>query len=610
MHPRHAAGFTRRPRPSITVRMKPLALACVVLAGWATAAAGKDVPPPQAPALPELTEPQGRALVQWARLAMGRHLTHRTPAGELRITPELAGLRKRTNAVGLTLRGAGGGVLALQVRTGADLCTNLATAALQAMRSSKLPDRVDQKVLDALTLEVEILSDLQDMERPAFDRALVPGLMGLAYCRGQWPSAAAAAGGEGVAWLLPSAAYILGLDADQIRRAAMVQFRLTQENASLAPRLAVFATRHYVGFPDGTVVDLYRGKDLSARAKADAQAISAGAEMIGLFLARHQATSGQYQLPSGNVPVAEHLHATWAMTRLARRSGKVEMTRSAASAVGFACGLAQTGQGRATVAAGTPADTLAATAMLALALAEGQADPKAARLLGELRATLADAMRDRLGAALAAAPPPGGAAGTTQPASAPSAAARSGGVGAELYIALLALGQDKQAPPLREPLAKMTPADARAALWACRAGVGKPPPALSRPADAATPPTSSLASADTARGLRQLPPTDLPDQRGGFAVGTAPPLTRDTALAAVCLADMLKRPAASGGGEARRSLADAQRFCYGMIYQPRESYFAEDPAAWLGAVRACPAASAITVEACAAAIEALLPEGR
>jgi hypothetical protein len=47
-----------------------------------------------------------------------------------------------------------------------------------------------------------------------------------------------------------------------------------------------------------------------------------------------------------------------------------------------------------------------------------------------------------------------------------------------------------------------------------------------------------------------------------------------------------------------------------MIYQTAEAYFAEDPAAWLGAVRASPAAAAVTVEACAAAIEALLAEGR
>jgi AMMECR1 domain-containing protein len=572
--------------------MRPLALACVALAGFAAAAAAKDIPAPQAPALPELTEAQGRALVQWSRLAMSRYLTARPPAAEMGPTGELAALRNRTNAVGLTLR-HGGGVLALQVRSGADLCTNLATAALQAMRSPKLPDRVDQKVLDGLTVEVEILSELQDVDRADLPQALVPGLMGLAYCRGQSPAAAAAVGGQDMAWLLPSAAYVLGLDAEQMRRAAMVQFRLTQENASLPPRLAIFATRHYVGFPDGAVVELYRGKDLAVRAKADAQAISAGAEMIGLLLARYQAPSGQYQLPTGNVPVVEHVYAAWAMTRLAKRSGKAELTRSAASAVGFASGLVQADQGRATVPAGTPADTLAATALLALALAESPADPKAARLGGELRALLADALRERLGgpspaAAAATSPPPAGKAGATQPARPSSAAAsQPAGAGAELYIALLALGQDKQAAPLREQLAKATPADVRAALWACRAGVVKPP--------------WMARTAGAAMGLRQLAPTELPDQWGGFAVGAAPPLTVDTALAAVCLSEMPGRPAA--GREARR-------FCYGMIYQSREPYFAEDPAAWIGAVRVSPAVAAISAEACAAAIEALLAEGR
>jgi hypothetical protein len=55
-----------------------------------------------------------------------------------------------------------------------------------------------------------------------------------------------------------------------------------------------------------------------------------------------------------------------------------------------------------------------------------------------------------------------------------------------------------------------------------------------------------------------------------------------------------------------RQLAEARRFCANMIYQPKEAYFAADPNAWTGAVRATPGSAAATAQSCAAAIEALI----
>ena len=103
----------------------------------------------------------------------------------------------------------------------------------------------------------------------------------------------------------------------------------------------------------------------------------------------------------------------------------------------------------------------------------------------------------------------------------------------------------------------------------------------------------------------------LPDEAGGFAVAGAPPSALHTALAAVCLAETLERSGGQSSAGSRAlagQIARARGFCDRMMYRPGEAYFSEDPNAWVGGVRETPASAAVTVSACASAIEAFLAE--
>ena len=497
---------------------------------------------------------------------MGRYLSHRTPAESMPIPAELRSLRSRRHPVAVTLRRRGA-VVALAVRDEADPCTNLLAAALRALRSPKLPDRVDRQVLAALTVEVDVLSSLRDVRRGELAEQFVPGLTGLAYSRGG-PEAPPGRTDRSVAWVLPAAAYVLGLDAEQVRRGAMGRFRLTAANASRPSRLAIFTTRHYVGQPGGRVVELFRGKDLSRRGALDGQALLAAAERVGAYLAGHQAPTGRYLEDDRPASLRDHLYAAWAMARLARGRGAGQLADSASHAAAHAMKLLRRQQRRAWVATRRAEDRLAATALLALTLQQSKLDGRISALRQELARYLA-----------------GELSGLKAPAASRPAAASAGA-----YVAMLALSAEPDAARddlgIRKTLAGAEPADLEARLWAWRAGLRGPP----------------------VRGhLSQRGPEALPDESGGFAAPGAAPSTLLTGLAAACLS----RPPAHGGVSseaevARRRLAAARPFCYGMMYQPAEAYFAGDPRVWVGGVRAGPQRAAVTTAACAAAIDAFL----
>ena len=158
------------------IRLTAAWLTCAFSAGVARAR------PPVQPPMPALTRPQGAALVGLARSAMRKYLTDRIDAKSMPLTAELMPLRNAPNAAAVTLRSRGA-VVALEIRDDGELCLNVAAAALRAMRSSKLPDRVDRKVLDALTVEVEVLSPARLVAREKLPSVMVRGLTGLAYSR-------------------------------------------------------------------------------------------------------------------------------------------------------------------------------------------------------------------------------------------------------------------------------------------------------------------------------------------------------------------------------------------------------------------------------------------
>ena len=548
--------------------------------------------------LPEVTPQQGSALVDLARTAMTDYLHVRAAPSSVRIPPQLRELVRRPNAVAVTLR-RGGSVMAMEVHSAEDLCTNVIIAAFQAMRSPKLPDRVDDKVLAGLTVEVEVLGKPLPIDQGQVDRAVVPGLTGL-QC----------GSGSSTVHVLPSAAYVLGLSPEEMLGKTMQQLQGPAES-QLPPgktnlQLAVFAARHYVGYPDSPAFELHRGKLSPTPPRLDDKAALAAAASVGRYLAEHQEADGWFTVGEGETTLVDQLYATWAVARLAARQPAPALAESVRRALAGAGRKVARNQGRAVVKAGSPDDTLAATALMALAM---QADrtKQAVELRRELLAGLTgnlDAPATRPGAGPAT-----------------SAAARRHGVTRGRCLAAMALATDPACEPFlasaRREVLVARPASAEEALWKFRAvpglawpiSFGDPTAAVGLTQHGQGVPGWGAGQPTSAGTPKPQQGQAIPaDDRGGFAAGAQPPDTYLTGLAAMCLVKLLDRPVnppymASGYA---RQLADARRFCANMIYQPREAYFAADPNSWAGAVRAAPGSAAATAPACAAAIEALI----
>jgi len=501
---------------------------------------------------------------------MRRYLTHRAGPASVPIPRDLSGLRGRAAPVGVTLRRQGT-VVAVHVRDEGDLLRNVIAAALQAMRSSKLPDRVDRKVLEALTVEVDVLSPRRPVEQGELAGAFVPGLTGIAYARCA-PTTVPARRRAGRSWVLPAAGYILGLDAGQMRRGAMIRFRLTSANASLPPRLEVFTTRHFVGLPGGRFVELYRGKDLSRRTVRP-EAFDGAAEMVGRFLAVRQRADGRYTNGEKAPPLRDHLYATWAMARLASKPRHAGLSESVAKAIAHAVGLAERRSDEAWLPAEDANNPLVETSLLSLALAAAPgtgpdplSKPLARWIVSRLAATKASQ---------AARPLPSGP-----------------------YLAILALRSGpgaEELPSILRVLKQHRPADVVAKAWACRAGVAAA--LLPGGGRTATQPAITQRGADA-----------LADEVGGVCRLGGAPETVLTGLAAACWGEARKQLSGTAAERIRRRWMAARTFCHAMMYQPDEAYYAADPATWVGGVRSSPARAEITVAACAAAMDALLAE--
>lgn len=488
------------------------------------------------------------------------------------IPPQLKELSQCRNAVAVTLRG-GGSVLAVEVHSASDLRTNLIIAALQAMRSPRLPDRVDEKILDSLTVEVEVLSKPHPADIEKIDHAVVPGVTGI-QC----------GGGNSTIHVLPSAARVLGLSPKQMLRGAMARVRpevaTTATNAQTGPTVAVFTTRHFVGYPNSSAIELYRGKLSPVPAELDDRTAIALAEAIGKYLASHQDSDGRYTAGDGGTSLSDHLYATWVMARLAKRLGSPTLARSVKLALGAANEKLARARGQAMVDTGSPEEDLAATGLLTLAVSVDKTK-EAIELRRDLLAGLADKL--------------------TAPTSLPQSQPQHRPVLTHRgkYIALMAMQPNPACAPAvasaRKTLLQCRPADAEAALWALRAGAASAwPPAFGDP--------------NTSPGLTRQGPDALADQRGGFSVGAQPPQTHVTALAAVCLEQLLRQPTIppTTARTLASRLVQARTFCGHMVYRPKEAHFAADPNTWIGAVRATPGAAATTALSCASAMEALL----
>jgi len=469
--------------------------------------------------------------------------------------------------VAVTLRSSGK-LIARNIRADRNTAGSLLAAALDAMRSSRLPDRITPSLLASLTVEVEIIGTEAAVSLAKGNSSVVTGLTGLKLSNK-----------TAKAYALGSTAYQLALSPRQMQGFCISQISGDKRLDRREDRWTVFRTRHYVGYPDGKVVQLYRGKTLMPPAELTPDALAGAASAVGLFLVRHQDSDGFYRVAGRRGTLDEHLYATYAMAKLARRDGQKLFTVSLNRAMACGAKYVRVDDRQARVLPGPSGgpqikSPIRATAWLLMTLTELPPKDRGAELAGKL----AGALRQDV---VAVVGPDHGIATPDQL--------------VDWSIALLALrkalANDQAAIKALEPIGRTIRAWSSAKLklspWVLRAAG----------------PTGNLP------GWTQLDDSDLPDRRGGFLTGGSEPATLDTALAAVCLIESLRSsppPAADDAAAIRKRAGRARQFCFQMLYRSREAYTVTKPLEMIGGVRARPDGAPVSLEACAAAIEAFL----
>ena len=519
------------------------------------------------PAAPNMALDDGKQLVSLARSGMAEFIKSRTPADKYPIPPTMKHLTTKFRPASVRLRSSGK-LLARSFRADTNVCRSVLAAALDAMRSGDLPDRVTPAVLAAMTVEVEVQGPARAVSPRELGGCIVQGLTGVKVSR---------AGARG--YLLPSTACRFGISAHQTRGVCLAQLPQADTGRVNAEAWSVFSSKHYVGYPDGAVVQLFRGKILIPPEGLTAKVLASAAATVGLFLVSGQDPNGAYSTPGRKGALHEHLYATYAMAKLSRRDGRklfsVSVNRALAYAARFVLAdkkqarvLARSSQGR---AAESPTR---ATAWLLLAITE--LPPQTANK--ELAEKLARALQQDVVSVVG-----------------PDHGLATPGQLLDWSVALMALRKflpkDESTAKLLEPMRKTMQA------WS------KSGQKLSPLVFRATPAMTSLPK------WRQIDDSDLPDRRGGFVSSGAEPTTLDTATAAVCLAEAIGSAAAATQGDkaaVNKQVLRARRFCYQMLYRSREAYWTARPVKMIGGLRISPAAAAVSLDACAAAIEAFL----
>ncbi|MCP4374880.1 MAG: hypothetical protein GY794_01665, partial [bacterium] len=443
-------------------------------------------------------------------------------------------------------------------RAESNVCRSVLAAALDVMRSRDLPDRVTPSVLNAMTIEIEVHGPSVAVSPRELSSCIVPGLTGLKVSRGK-------SGG----YVLPSALYLHGLSA---------QLPLANAGITGAEAWSIFRTKHYVGYPDGAVVQLFRGKILVPPQGLTEEVLSNAAVGAGLFLAGNQDARGQYRIGNRESSLHEHLYATYAMVKLSNRHKKKIFSVSVNRALSYAVKFVLVDEKQARVlkkslkGQKTESPTRA-TAWLLLALTELPSDNSNRKLAGKL----ARALQQDVVSLVA---PEHGLATPQQL--------------MDWSVALLALR--RFLPKTVSTTKLLSPLQKTLQDWAKSGQRLKP--LIFRGCGGIT----SLPD------WRQASDSDLPDRRGGFiSVGLEPP-TLETAMAAICLSEAIGSTTVSHDDRTsiNKQILRARRFCYQMLYRNREAYWCDKPVTMVGAARGSPTSSSIRLDTCAAVIEVLL----
>jgi AMMECR1 domain-containing protein len=566
--------------------MAILALACVLPAVSAGAQGPALLSPTAPPPAPQISPAEGAAAVGLARQAMLDYLKTRAGTEAVAIPAAAEPLLLKTATAAVTLR-TGGEQIAVAIRQEKDAARSIIAAAQAAMRSPKLPDQMTAEYLAGLVVEVEVLSAPRKVEEADLAATIVPGLLGVTASRGLDDFT-----------MLPAASYVGSLPADEVRRECLAGLPLTAANASLAVRWALFSASHHVGYPGGRVLWLVQGREPMPPEMIDAKALSAAAEDIGVFLLRNQDAKGQLKLPAGNADAMDQLYATFALARLAKATGRKDFASGLNAALAWAVQRVRQEPAYAEVVGVEDARQLSAASLLVLAIGEMPANPQGEQLCRKLLATvdkalaLASTKQSEAGSVAGSRPADSEKAGLATPRRSEGGMLPLDGLALAYMASARAEPNDtRRLEAIRKNIASAPSGGGSAVCWLIRAGLIK------------------------ARNSNAPATAPSPSPAGGFVLGRELPDTAVTALAAVNVsagwtwpALALPGPAAEADKAKRAMILSAKRFCCQMQYRPFEAYFAAKPELWVGGVRASPQGARITLEACAAAIEALLAE--
>jgi AMMECR1 domain-containing protein len=567
--------------------------------------------PPKQPTRPVLPAQSGSHLTTQARSAMLKYLASRKTARQQAISENLQTpvvtadgsekpLAELPYAAIVTLR-QDGRVVASALGEGHDLARNIIAAALQAMRSPRLPDRITSSVLLELTLEVSVLGDPVEVKDDQLADAIEPGIVGLRLTRGMHDPGLRVEGVEALldtTYILPSRAYVLGWSAEQMKRHCLRTMDQNPLASGLPGAWHAFAALHFVDYPgsDGTW-GLYRGKLLSPIETLNEQSFQNHAQRIVGWLIRHLDEQGQLDVAQANL--AEQCYAAWALARYSSLRETPQAQVAAEAILGYVAehfvrADAQADQAHVV----TPkADGQArATAMFLLAsgaLPQNEQTQAVRRQLARWLSSKLDALSEpqrsgdlaRVLLALYRA---------DLPDFRPPAKTLDG--------LLLRLGAGEPGQPPNAALLQTTDVDTL--VWTCRALLA------AKPHNAAY--VKKLGAMVGVIGASQHLIAGPLDEFGGY--GRPKPATPTTGAAVAMLGEsaaaLADDPQASK--EMLENLAgpmdDARRFCCRMTYRPSEAFFvapAKRPD-WNGAVRRVPHSSLPSVEAAAAALEAFL----
>ncbi|MFP4353858.1 MAG: hypothetical protein ACLFUJ_01950 [Phycisphaerae bacterium] len=510
----------------------------------------------EAPAPPRLAYAQTRDLAAQARKGMDLYLRRRTGPEDQPVLDSLAELDSTRYPVAVTFWQEGKAV-ARAVHSRLSTPRNAIAAALDAMRSPLLGNRVTGEVLAGLTIEIEVLSPGRYVEDDQLPASIQPGLTSLTLIQGMQEAHVTA--GE---------AYRHGLDVDQMRREAISRIRLRPQEADLKRLWKVHGTLQILDAPGQVPVVLFRGKRPIDQQNVDLKLARTSGLALANALLAHQSADGRLGDPKTD-SLADHAWAIYALARQAGKNPTDAQQRAIDAGMAFSARALSADQARSP--AEQLAETAAWTAMTSLAISP---DGQGQQAREELVRALVEYASARSGA------------------EDPLGSIRSDAVICHALGALPGSDQQTQARrQLLERLGKIPPQNAQQWGWLIFAGVKSP-------------------AAPTGVDPQAHPRTDAIDTRGGFAFAGQLPTTESTALALINIAAGRRWPESPGGpawpADSPKAAQLAQaRFLIQMTVRASEAWFAPEPGRLVGQVRIHPASARTSLAATAAALHAM-----